>query len=76
MAAPSQLKITHQGQVLFPDFPVEEYKRRVARLREEMGRQGNLGSSYRLMFNPQSQTLMPMAVPSLSTAKDGIVDEY
>ncbi|KMY69053.1 methyltransferase [Desulfocarbo indianensis] len=42
---------------------------------EEMGRQGNLGSSYRLMFNPQSQTLMPMAVPSLSTAKDGIVDE-
>jgi len=42
---------------------------------EEMGRQGNLGSSYRLMFNPQSQTLMPMAVPSLSIAKDGIVDE-
>jgi SAM-dependent methyltransferase len=42
---------------------------------EEMGRQGNLGSSYRLMFNPQSQTLMPMAVPSLLTAKDGIVDE-
>lgn len=42
---------------------------------EEMGRQGNLGSSYRLMFNPQSKTLMPMAVPSLSTAKDGIVDD-
>jgi hypothetical protein len=42
---------------------------------EEMGRQGNLGSSYRLMFNPESQTLMPMAVPSLMTAKDGIIDE-
>lgn len=42
---------------------------------EEMGRQGNLGSSYRLMFNPESKTLMPMAVPSLSTAKDGIIDD-
>jgi SAM-dependent methyltransferase len=42
---------------------------------EEMGRQGNLGSSYRLMFNPQSQALMPMAVPSLSAAKDGIVGD-
>jgi SAM-dependent methyltransferase len=42
---------------------------------EEMGRQGNLGSSYRLMFNPETKSLMPMAVPSLSTAKDGIVDD-
>ncbi len=42
---------------------------------EEMGRQGNLGSSYRLMFNPQSQSLLPMAVPSLSTAKDGIIED-
>jgi len=36
----SRLKITHQRGVRFPDFPAEEYEGRVARLREEMGRQG------------------------------------
>jgi len=40
MAVPSQLKITQQQQVLFPDFPSQEYEGRVARLRAEMERQG------------------------------------
>lgn len=42
---------------------------------EEMGRQGNYGVSYRMMYNPVMDHLMPVAVPSLKTMRDGILDE-
>ena len=41
---------------------------------EAMGRQGNLGVSYRLMFNPASGALLPVPVHGLGMLKDGIMD--
>jgi hypothetical protein len=40
-----------------------------------MCRQGNLGYSYRLMYNPANNCLLPISVPSLSTMRDGIIDD-
>ncbi len=41
---------------------------------EVMARQGNVGVSYRLMYNPEAGCLLPVAVPSLNALKEGIVD--
>lgn len=41
---------------------------------EVMGRQGNYGISYRMMYNPDRDHLMPVAVPSTHTMRDGIID--
>jgi len=41
---------------------------------EVMARQGNVGVSYRLMYNPEAECLLPVAVPSLNALKEGIVD--
>ena len=41
---------------------------------EAMGRQGNVGSSYRLMLNPQTGSTGPILVQSLRMLKDGIID--
>jgi hypothetical protein len=40
----------------------------------EMSRQGNTGYSYRLMYNPANDCLLPISVPSLTTMRDGIID--
>lgn len=42
---------------------------------EAMARQGNTGSSYRLMYNPQNGSIGPIMVHSLSTLKDGIIED-
>ena len=42
---------------------------------DAMRRQGNLGVSYRLMYNPGSGRCMPVPVPSLRALRDGIVDD-
>ncbi|MCB2185507.1 MAG: class I SAM-dependent methyltransferase [Deltaproteobacteria bacterium] len=41
---------------------------------DTLGRQGNLGSTYRLMFNPTQGSLMAIPVQSPKMLKDGIVD--
>jgi SAM-dependent methyltransferase len=41
---------------------------------ESMGRQGNLGSSYRLMYNPVNGSCGPILVQNLNMLKDGIMD--
>lgn len=41
---------------------------------ESMGRQGNLGSSYRLMYNPVMDSCLPVPVTSLGALKSGILD--
>jgi SAM-dependent methyltransferase len=41
---------------------------------EVMARQGNVGISYRLMYNPEAECLMPVAVPSPGALKEGIID--
>jgi SAM-dependent methyltransferase len=41
---------------------------------EEMGRQGNGGWSYRLVYNPLNDAVMPMPVPNLNAMKDNIID--
>jgi len=40
-----------------------------------MGRQGNLGLSYRQMYNPVNGCLMPVPVPSLGALRESIVEE-
>ncbi len=40
-----------------------------------MNHQGNLGKSYRLMYNPVNDHCMPVPVPSHHALKDGIIDE-
>lgn len=40
-----------------------------------MNRQGNVGVSYRQMYNPKSDSLLPVPVPSLKALRDSIVDE-
>ena len=42
---------------------------------DAMSRQGNLGVSYRLMFNPHSDRCMALPVPGLRALRDGIVDD-
>lgn len=39
-----------------------------------MGEQGNVGMSYRCMYNPANRRCIPVPVPSLQALKDGIVD--
>ena len=41
---------------------------------EAMGKQGNVGTGYRLMFNPQTKATGPILVHSLNILKDGIMD--
>lgn len=41
---------------------------------EAMGRQGNLGSSYRFMYNPANGGCFPVPILSLKALRDGIVD--
>lgn len=38
-----------------------------------MAGQGNVGISYRVMYNPEAECLLPVAVPSLHALKEGIV---
>lgn len=40
-----------------------------------MADQGNVGFSYRMMYNPASGGLGPVPVPSLRALRDGIIDE-
>lgn len=42
---------------------------------EAMNRRGNRACSHRQAFNPLTERLMPLAVPSLGTLRDGIVEE-
>ena len=42
---------------------------------EAMSRQGNVGASYRFMYNPENGSTGPIMVQSLNTLKDGIVNE-
>lgn len=41
---------------------------------DHMHREGNWGSSYRLMYNPEKDCCMPIPVPSPKALKEGIVD--
>lgn len=41
---------------------------------EAMGRQGNLGTSYRFMYNPDNGGCFPVPILSLIALRDGIVD--
>jgi SAM-dependent methyltransferase len=40
-----------------------------------MNRQGNIGSSYRQMYNPERDCFMPIPVPHLKALREGIVEE-
>jgi hypothetical protein len=40
-----------------------------------MARQGNVGFSYRQMYDPQNGSFLPIPVPSLSALKDKIAEE-
>ena len=42
---------------------------------EVMSKQGNLGFSYRAMFNPASGSVGPMPIHSLKAMREGIVDD-
>jgi SAM-dependent methyltransferase len=42
---------------------------------DAMSRQGNLGFSHRLVYEPQRQVFYPIAVPNLNIMKDGIMEE-
>jgi SAM-dependent methyltransferase len=42
---------------------------------DTMNRQGNMGLSYRLMYNPERDCCLPVPVPSLAALKAGIVSE-
>jgi hypothetical protein len=42
---------------------------------EAMSRQGNLGASYRLMYNPETGSVGPIIVQGLKMLKDGILEE-
>ena len=42
---------------------------------EVMARQGNVGFSYRVMFNPETGAVGPLPVQSLSALRDGIEEE-
>lgn len=41
---------------------------------EAMGRQGNFGTSYRLMYNLDNGGCFPVPILSLKALRDGIVD--
>lgn len=41
---------------------------------DHMGNEGNRGSSYRLMYNPEKDRCMPIPVPSPRALKDGIIE--
>ena len=40
-----------------------------------MASQGNTGTSYRLMYNPDTDRCMPVPVPSSKALRDGIIEE-
>ena len=42
---------------------------------EAMSRQGNVGASYRFMYNPKNGSSGPIMVQSLHTLKDGIIND-
>lgn len=42
---------------------------------EVMNRQGNVGVSYRQMYNPENGSLSPIPVPSLKALRDGIMED-
>ena len=40
-----------------------------------MSSQGNRGTSYRMMYNPEKDTCMPIPVPSYRALREGIVED-
>jgi hypothetical protein len=41
---------------------------------DKMCSQGNRGNSYRLMYNPEKDTTLPIPVPSPKALREGIVE--
>jgi SAM-dependent methyltransferase len=42
---------------------------------EHMSSEGNMGTSYRLMYNPEKDRCMPIPVPSARALREGIIEE-